>query len=415
MPANSCLRQWIAASQNYTFQNMSCDPDRWRVVGNPGYDVNEAPRHYLEIDWVIPLTNYPRDWAQAQVSLGSYAYSNGYVPWRIEEYYAQLVALFRATPPDSAAIRALLAHLSHYVTDSFSILHDTKNFDPGGLHARWESDMLNSAAYIDGITTLAAGYYGTAGRADPKNMTFDIVIVGNGLVAALVAADQAATANDGGAYDMPGFYSAVRDLTARRWGDALTLFASMVMSAWVDAGRPMLSGMPSGCSTAVPQGTVVLQGYPVPGGWPPVDAGATDAGADAGAGRDAGTDAGRADGGAGPDGGADSGIADAGSDAGSGPIQPLCTVLTCSGCCTWDGRCEPGATSLFCGAGGGLCAQCGGTRECEVGACVERQGGGCGCTLASPGLGAFALAFGALAWSRRRRRESAGPARSPTS
>ncbi|MHB8877116.1 MAG: MYXO-CTERM sorting domain-containing protein [Myxococcaceae bacterium] len=341
MPATSCLRQWIAANQNYALQNASCDPDRWRIVGSAGYDAAEAPRHYLEIDWVTPIASYPRDWAQAQAKLGAYyASKNGQVPWRNEEYYAQLVALFRATPMDSAAIFTHLSRYSHYVTDAFSVLHDTKNFDPDGLHARWESDMFNTTSYIDGVTTLSASYYGTVGRADAKNMTFDIVIVGNGLVATLIAADQAATRTDGGPFNMAGFYASVRDLTARRWGDALTVFASIVMSAWVDAGKPMLAGMPSGCSASVPQGEVVLKGFPPAGGWTQPDGGTTD-------------------GGGGGGGGAGGGAGGAGGNAG-GPGE---------------------------GAGGG----------------GEELPPGCGCagTTAAPGLLAF---FAAMALVARRRR-----------
>ncbi len=299
LPGNSCLRQWLAASQDATFQNQACDPDRWRDSSSAGYDPQEAPRHFIELDWVTPITDYPRDWAAAQAQLGFYAYKDGYVPWRVQDLYFQLVAAFQSK--DNTAILPLVAHLSHYVTDSFSVLHDTKNFDPDGLHARWESDMLANSANIDGITSKAANYYGTVGRADPVNMTFDIAIVGNGLLATLVAADQSTTRADGG-HDMPGFYAAVSDLTARRWGDALTLFASILASAWVDAGKPLLVGMPSGCSTSVPQGDVVLKGYPMPGGWTPADGGVPDAG-QGGGGGGGGTGGGGGSGGSGGGGG----------------------------------------------------------------------------------------------------------------
>ncbi len=271
LPSGHCLRAFIQANQTFAFQDMSADPDRWRQSSHPGYDPNEWPRHYLEIDWETPIERYPREWSSVQARFGQYADRNGRVPWRVEEYYAKLVEAFLSG--DAATVLATLAHFSHYVTDAFSVLHDTKNFDPNGLHARWESDMLQVRSNIDGIAALSATYLGTLGRAHPRHATFDIVIVGNGLVPQLVAADQAA--HDGGTFDMPKFYESVKDLTARRWGDALTLLASLVASAWLDAGKPMLPGMPAGCSTDVPQGEVVLKGFPVPGGWyqPPPDAG----------------------------------------------------------------------------------------------------------------------------------------------
>ncbi|MGA9523333.1 MAG: MYXO-CTERM sorting domain-containing protein, partial [Myxococcaceae bacterium] len=59
-----------------------------------------------------------------------------------------------------------------------------------------------------------------------------------------------------------------------------------VGSAWVDAGKPLLTGMPQGCDVEFPQGEMVLNGYPLPLPAPAMpDAGVVDAGsveADAG-------------------------------------------------------------------------------------------------------------------------------------
>ncbi|MFZ5470057.1 MAG: hypothetical protein ACOZIN_11535 [Myxococcota bacterium] len=282
LPTNSCLRLWIAANQSFSFQNAAADPDRWRIQSHPNYDPDEWPRHYLEIDWASPIESYPHDWTEVEARFGQYAVKNGQVPWRSEEYYGRLVTAFRNG--DTAAILTVLAHYSHYVTDAFSVLHDTKNFDPNGLHARWESDMLAVAANLDGITAAFPQYLGSVGRAHPRHHVFDIVIVGNGLLGQLLAADQAASAS--GTFDMPAFYSGVRELTARRWADALTLYGSLIASAWIDAGSPLLAGMPSGCSMQVPQGELVLRGYALPPPWQPPDAGSF---ADAGVPEDGGS------------------------------------------------------------------------------------------------------------------------------
>lgn len=283
LPEASCLRQWIFANQSYAFQDDSADPDRWRTVGDPAYDSKESVRHYLEIDWVSPIESYPREWADAQAQLGIYAEGNGIVPWRSEEYYGKLVTAFQST--NNANILKTLAHFSHYVTDAFSLLHDTKNFDPNGLHLRWESDMLEVQSRIDGISSLAtSSYLGTAGRAHPRHHVFDVIITGNKLLPQLLAADAAATGDAG--FDMTAFYGAIKDLTARRWGDAITLYSSLVASAWVDAGSPFLVGMPAGCSMTVPQGELVLTGYALPPPYVAPDAGVVDAGSvevDAGA------------------------------------------------------------------------------------------------------------------------------------
>ncbi|MEW6432947.1 MAG: hypothetical protein AB1730_15700 [Myxococcota bacterium] len=303
LPANSCLRQWFSVRQTTALQDSACDPDRWRYPSaGAAYDPNEGPRHYLEIDWVTPITDYPRDWDAVIAKVGGfYATKNGTVPWRVEELYARLVEDFRSG--NSTRILQTAFILSHYVTDAFSVLHDTKNSDPNdGLHARWESDMLQSSANLNGVASLAVTYYGTVGEADPRNNVFDIVLVGNGLVGTLVAADSASTTTS-------QLYSATRDLTARRWGDALTLMASILWSAWAEAGAPELTGFTAGCSRAVPTGEIVLKGYPPPNGFTHPAPVVPDAGMGGGTGGGGGGDV--MDGGAG------------GGQAGGGFVEPF--------------------------------------------------------------------------------------------
>jgi len=329
LPANSCLRAWYLSKQTFDLQDSACDPDRWRAT-----DTNEAPRHFLNIDYETPVSAYPREWSQAIARFGSLAVKNGQVPWRVEEMYHQLVAAFRADRTDMVAYESEILRisfvLSHYVTDSFSVLHDTKNFDPNnGLHERWESVMLSNSAENNAMQLLAEPLYGTPGIADPRNNVFDMVIVGNGVAPQLVAADRAAS-GDGGVYnvatyDMQVLFEQSKDLTSRRWADGLTVLSSLLWTAWAQAGRPELSGFSADCSRAPPTGEIVLKGYPTvlthPGDsgvilppfdggpvMPRVDAGVVDAGTttptDAGIDpSDAGSTGGGAGGGSGGGGG----------------------------------------------------------------------------------------------------------------
>jgi len=266
LPTNHCLRSWYAARQTAALQDRSCDPDRWRGMTHPQYDPNEWYRHYLEIDRISPTSAYPRNWADVVTTFPNFYDANGKVPWRVEEMFNQLVAAFTAR--DESQILDVTFILSHYVTDAFSVLHDTRDFNPGGvLHARWESDMLAVASRRTGIATGAVAYYGTPGHADPKNNIFDIIIVGEAIQPQL-ATWHYANADD------TAFYNAVRDYTSRRWGDALTLMASFVWSAWARAGAPMLTGFQSGCSMAVPAGEIILRGFPPDGGFTHPDGGA---------------------------------------------------------------------------------------------------------------------------------------------
>ncbi len=320
LPTNLCIRQWFTSKQTYALQDSSCDPDRWRyTTAGALYDPNEGPRHYLEVDWVQPITDYPRDYNAVIARIGALnASRNGIVPWRVEQLYGQLVTDFQSR--DATRILTTTFVLSHYVMDSFSVLHNTKTSDPNGVHSRWESDMLNSTSNLNGIAALAnSSYLGTPGRLDPRNAIFDLVIVGNGLNGQLTSADL----NTPG--DMTAFYNAVKDLTARRWADGLTVMASIIWQAWVDAGKPELTGFSGSCSRASPTVDLVVRGFPPAGGFtkvdggvvnPPVDAGRPDAGA---------PDAGPADSGSvSPDSGIDGGSTDGGDagDAGDGGDMP---------------------------------------------------------------------------------------------
>lgn len=280
-PANSCLRLWLEqVTDVYSWTDKSCDPDRWRNT-----DQNEWPRHFLNIDWADPIQSYPREWADVEVRFGQYAVKNGTVPWRTEEFYGRLVNDMKAG--NSTAALDTVAFLSHYVTDAFSPMHDTKN-QAGDVHTRYESQMLNTKANIDAITTSMRQHYGTLGKADPRHHLFDIILVGHPLSVELIAQDTQAQG------DMAALYQNSREMTARRWADSLTLLASLVGTAWVEAGKPMLSGMPQGCSTDVAQGELVLEGYALPPPYVP------DAGTPA---IDSGTPVSPSDGGTWPDGG----------------------------------------------------------------------------------------------------------------
>lgn len=275
-PQNACLRAWLSTvTGTFAWQDESCEPDRWR-----GTDPAEWPRHYLDIDYASPISSYPREWPAVQAQFQQYAEKNGTVPFRVEEMYGQLVAQMKAKDSSAALLR--VAYLSHYVTDAFSPMHDTKN-QPGNLHIRYESDMLGPNAQINEITTLMRGYYGTVGKAHPKHHIFDAVIAGHPVAIKLIDDDTAAAGS------MTALYANTKELTARRWGDSVTVMASLIGTAWVEAGAPMLAGMPSGCDANVAQGQLSLKGFALPAptwdpdaGTVPADGGVEDAGSSSG-------------------------------------------------------------------------------------------------------------------------------------
>lgn len=258
LPEGSCVRQWVQSRQSNAFQELATEADQRRDT-----DPAESTKHFLSIDYVVPITDYPRVWSEVECQLNRFAKGNGEVPWTVAAVYAQLVADFRANEPDKAV--RTMADLAHYTTDAFSVLHDTKNFDPGlgiddrvRLHSRWESRMFDARARITGITNESRRYFGTVGRVSPTEDIFEVVISGNALVQPLIDADIR------GQGDLAGLYDATFEMTSKRWGDSLTLLASLVAQAWEEAGSPQLVGMSQGCSAVPLAERVVLAGYPLP-------------------------------------------------------------------------------------------------------------------------------------------------------
>lgn len=258
--AESCLKALVTVKQSSAFQDDSCDPDRWRDT-----DANEWPRHFVQLDRVDPPSDYPREYDDAVAHFGSdyNARRNGTVPWRVEERYALLVAAFRSG--DEARAMKEIAYLSHYVTDAFSPLHDSATFDhrisetdTDGMHKRYETLMFSSSSELNAVADEARQFYGTIGRVEPRDGIFDIALTGQPLAAHVAAADRAANG------DTAELLRRTRDFTARRFGDSLTLLASLVGSAWVDAGSPRLPSMPQDCSPEMAQGALVLLGHPLP-------------------------------------------------------------------------------------------------------------------------------------------------------
>ncbi len=299
LPADHCLRAWFEARNTTELQNLAFAPDQWK-----DNDAGEWTRHYLQIDRASPAADYPRRWEDVVAWRPQHAVGNGQVPWHVEQRYRQLVQAFESKNQTTILNEAFV--LSHYVFDAMSVLHDTQHFDtPNGVHERWESRIFNdSEARVNGVTATALTHLGTPGLVDPRNATFDLILVGNSLYPQLVTADQASA-------NIPELYDNTRDLTARRWADGITLMSSILWTAWNEAGHPELTGFDASCSRALPQAELVVNGFPPPDGWThEPDAGEGDAGVEA-------PDAGEG-GGAGGEGGSDGGLWWTGGGGGGG-------------------------------------------------------------------------------------------------
>jgi hypothetical protein len=244
------LRPFYATHREFIVEH-SVDPDMWRAVGLRGELGEEDPNHFLDIDGlddVRPFANVPRD---LKVFIEKYGVERanrmGRLPWRAEEIYRLLVARFRdlAKPtPGHAAdnARYLTAVLAHYIEDAHVPFHAVLNYDgqltgQRGIHSRFETE-----AVMRNIKTLKLTPVTILPITNVRDFVFERLIEGESLVAAVLEADRKATA--GREFYDDGYFAAftngARPIIEKRLSEAASGVASVIVSAWTEAGKPVL-------------------------------------------------------------------------------------------------------------------------------------------------------------------------------
>ena len=216
------------------------DPDLWRTAGWE----QEPPRHFLDMDAYgpYPFPNFPREREEAIKRYGlEFVEKNGQVPWRSAEIYQKLVEAFQQQAPYARDnIKFFSSILTHYVSDAHVPFHAVVNYDgqltgQWGIHARFETELFERNRAILHVVPKPIGPVRSA-----REFVFEALISGFPLTSSILAADKAAV---GGreVYDDQYFkvlFGRVRPILERRLAESITASASMIASAWIEAGRP---------------------------------------------------------------------------------------------------------------------------------------------------------------------------------
>ena len=231
-----------------TVVERSIDPDLWI---DAGYDDEEAPHHFLDIDWEgygpYPVAQLPREYTTAVARFGrDRLEDNGTLPWRTEEMHGNLERAFQAYARRGAfgrnAILNQSAWLAHYVSDGHVPLHSVLNYDgqltgQPGLHARWES--MTVERFRDRLTIAPRAM---APIRNPRDFMVDTLIAGTRLVPPILTSDLAAIGTrdiyDDEYYD--AFFAANRAGLEQRLNESIAAVAAMITGAWEAAGKPAL-------------------------------------------------------------------------------------------------------------------------------------------------------------------------------
>lgn len=232
----------------------SVDPDLWRNVGWE----EEPPNHFLDMDYgafgPYPFDALPRDYTAAVQKFGKdVVHTQGLLPWRTAEFYGNLqreFASLKRQPAPGYAVDNIVLHaaiLAHYVSDGHVPLHAVVNYNgqatgQDGLHSRWESELFerNRQSIVAKPGPLTA-------VSNPRDFMFEVLLASNRAAANVFESDRQATA--GREFYDDGYFEAFGKGTLptleRRLNDSITAVASMIVSAWEQAGKPAIPAEPA--------------------------------------------------------------------------------------------------------------------------------------------------------------------------
>jgi hypothetical protein len=222
------------------------DPDTWRTAG-----WDDDQNHFVNFgapELGRSGTDMPRDYTAALQRFGEAALKRlGTMPWREAEMFGNLQRAFESLGKGNAfaeqEVVVFAAAASHYVQDGTQPLHAANNYDgqftgQRGVHSRFEAELFER--FESRLTLMPAP---PKAFASPRDFAFDELLASYRQVDALLKADMEAI-GDKDTYDdayFEAFFTKVKPLLEERLSAAITATASVIVSAWEQAGRPSLT------------------------------------------------------------------------------------------------------------------------------------------------------------------------------
>jgi hypothetical protein len=222
-------------------------------------DPNEGPRHYIDIDYYPEFHSswFPHDLDSLIDEYDSATvYDHGILPWAIASDYDSLVTFLKNG--DTTNANRVIADLGHYIGDAHQPLHCTENYNRKGVHSRYETTMIND--YLSQITITPDTAFFIPNVLD---FAFQVIYYSNSKVQMISDADDSATTaagNTSSSLYYQVMWLRLGAMTVAQLQDASVSLASLVYSAWVNAGLQI----PNGVWTKTPQTFQISELYPNP-------------------------------------------------------------------------------------------------------------------------------------------------------
>ncbi len=230
-------------------------------------DPTEQYRHYIDIDIYPEFTatgRIPQNLDSLILLHGiTFVTTNGLVPFAIINYTDSVKRYFQFRNWQAAMLKA--ADLGHYVGDAHNPLHCTQYYDgwstfSNGIHSRYETQLINrDSAY------LQYPYDSVSYVQNINNFAFNIVYLSNSYVDSVYRADSIAHVTAGSVSSQlyyQTFWTYAAGFTNLMFKNASLKLASLIYTAWVNAGSPIPTYVENESGTV--SGFELKQNYPNP-------------------------------------------------------------------------------------------------------------------------------------------------------
>lgn len=213
------------------------------------YIKTEFVKHFIDLDNIpgfVEDHQIEQDFSAACAKYGkAFLVKNGTLPWTTDSTYQVLVQDFKIKQWHHAALTA--ADLGHYVADGFMPLHTVANYDgqlsgQTGVHSRYEEKMIDR--YFNEVHLHPAPVQ----KIDNvRQYVFSYLYTSNRKSGLLLSADKEAFAAAGDRYNdiyYQTFWDKTRLMTTEQLENATHVLASLIYSAWLEAGKPEIPQNP---------------------------------------------------------------------------------------------------------------------------------------------------------------------------
>jgi len=214
------------------------DPDNRKRI-----DPTEGIRHYIDIDAYEDFVKTHKIVEGKEEAINKYGLEfikkNGTLPWVTDSTYQVLVKQFKAKDWKMVVLTA--ADLGHYVGDGHMPLHLTTNYDgkltnQGGIHARYESHMIN--LFVDSIPENITPIHDIA---NVSRYVFDYMYSNYQYKDSLLNADKYAFEKASHQYKdvyYQTLWLKTKGFTTKMIQGSSKSLAELITKAWSEAGKP---------------------------------------------------------------------------------------------------------------------------------------------------------------------------------